>query len=125
MTDPSRGDIVWVNFPDLKDIPDEEMDDPHMAVVIQNDGQNERRDTTIVVPISSGTAHDEYTEVDIREHSEDVDHDSHAVLPLTTVVSIEGRIKDVHDDESAWKQGELSDSTLHEIERNLKALLEI
>lgn len=96
-----------------------------MAVVLQNDGQNDRRDTTIVVPITSGPAQDEYTEVDIRAVNEDVRRDSHAILPLTTVVSTPGRIKDVDDDVSSWKQGELSSSVMHEIEQNLRHLLRV
>jgi mRNA-degrading endonuclease toxin of MazEF toxin-antitoxin module len=125
MTTPSRGDIVWVTFPDDDDIPDEEMDNPHMAVVLQNDGQNERRDSTIVVPISSGAATERLTEVDIPAYNEDVDVDSHAVLTQITTVSIPGRIKDQHDEPSSWKQGELSDDKMAEIESYLSSLLRI
>lgn len=125
MTDPSRGDIVWVTFPDDDDIPDEEFDNPHMAVVLQNDGQNSRRDSTIVVPISSGAATENLTEVDIPSYDEDVDEDSHAVLTQITTVSIPNRIKDEDEDPSAWKQGELSDERLSEIENYLASLLRI
>lgn len=125
MADPNRGEIVWVDFPDSEDIPDELMDDPHMGVVIQNDGQNGRQPTTVVVPISSGPAKSRYTEVDIPSFDEPVDQDSHAILTLMTAVSIEDNIKSGYDNKDAWCEGELTNSTMHEIERNLRLLFEL
>ena len=123
MTTPSRGDIVWVTFPDSEEIHPEEMNNPHMAVVMQNDGLNRREGSTIVIPITSGTSNDRLKEVDIPSYSEPVDHDSKAVLSKMTVVSIEGRIFDECEDPEAWKQGELSPEIMNEIENKLGWLL--
>lgn len=123
MTSPSRGDIVWVTFPDSDCIPPEEMDDPHMAVVMQNDGLNEREGSTIVIPITTGTSNDRLKEVDIPSYNEPVENDSKAVLTKMTVVSIRGRIHDEGTDPSSWKEGELSEERINEIENKLGWLL--
>jgi len=119
MTNPSRRDVVWVTFPDSDDIPDEEMDNPHMAVVLQNNGLNDRKNSTVVIPITSGTASDRTCEVEIPSYEEPVDHDSIAVLTQITTVSIPERIHDAGEEENAWKAGELSRDRMNEIENRL------
>lgn len=119
MTTVHRRDIVWVTFPDSDEIPPEEMDNPHMAVVLQTDDMNNKLNSTVVVPISSGGVRDSLREVFIPSHSEDVDENSVAVLSQITTVSVPGRIFDESEDEAAWKQGELSREKMNEIEDRL------
>lgn len=119
MTNVSRRDIVWVTFPDSADIPSEEMDDPHMAVVLQTNDMNNKLNSTVVIPVSSGGVRDPLREVPIPAHSEDVDENSVAVLTQITTVSVPGRIFDEGEEEAAWKQGELSREKMNEIEDRL------
>lgn len=123
MTAPSRRDIVWVTFPDSGCTPPQEMDNPHMAVVMQNDGLNKREESTIVIPITTGTSNDQLKEVDIPSYNEPVENDSKAVLTKMTVVSIPERIHDEGTDPSGWKEGKLSEKKMNEIENKLGWLL--
>ena len=125
MTAPSRGDVVRVSFPDDEDIPDEEFDGPHPAVVLQNDGLNERKDTVVVIPVSSGSNADALSEVKLQPGRDGVENESIAKLHQITTVSISERIVEGYDDESAWKEGEVSAQTLSNIENYLGYVLEI
>lgn len=122
----SRGDVVWVTFPDPEDIPEEEFENPHPAVVVQNDTRNHRYDTTIVAPLStSQTSEEEFADVAISSTSEEVDDDSIAKLGLLSAVSVPGRIIDQSEDPKIWKMGELSTSKMSEIEAHIEVLLGI
>ncbi|NHX37279.1 MULTISPECIES: type II toxin-antitoxin system PemK/MazF family toxin [Halolamina] len=122
----SRGDVVWVTFPDPEDIPDEEFENPHPAIIVQNDTRNHRHDTTIVAPLStSQSSEEEFADVAISSTSEEVDDDSIAKLGLLSAVSVPGRIMDQSEDPNVWKMGELSASKMSEIEARLEVLLGI
>lgn len=123
MTVPSKGDVVWVDFPETDDVPDEEMDDPHMAVVFQNQSLNHDKRSTIVVPITSGEPTDRTCEVSIPSHNEPVDHQSKAVVTKMTCVSIPERIHSYSEDEASWKEGELSIKRMNEIETRIGYVL--
>lgn len=114
-----------VSFPDDEDIPDNEFDGAHPAVIVQNDGQNDRRDTTVVIPVSTGTESDALSEVQLDSSGDGVEHDSIAKLHQITTVSTPDRIVEGHDDESAWKMGEVSSHTMNNIENYLGYLLQI
>lgn len=117
---------MWVTFPDPDDIPDEEFENPHPAVVVQNDHRNYNYDTTIVAPLTTNqTSEEEFADVAISATSEGVDTDSVAKLGLLSAVSVPGRIMDESDDPDVWKMGELSASKLSEIEAKLEILLGI
>ena len=121
MTNVNKRDIVWVTFPDKDEdeIFPEEMDDPHMAVVIQTDDVNNALNSTVVIPITTGGVRNPLREVTIPPHDEDVEHQSKAVLTQITTVSVPGRIFDEGEDEAAWKQGVLSREKMNEIEDRL------
>ncbi|RLM68643.1 type II toxin-antitoxin system PemK/MazF family toxin [Halorubrum sp. Atlit-26R] len=122
----SRGDVVWVTFPDPEDVPEEEFENPHPAVVVQNDSRNHKYDTTIVAPLStSQESSEEFADVEISSSSEGVDDDSIAKLGLLSAVSVPGRIMDESEDPSVWKMGELSASKMAEIEARMEVLLGI
>lgn len=126
MTSVSRGDIVWVTFPDDDDLPDEEFDNPHPAVVIQNDTENHHLDSTVVVPITtSKTTATEQFEVELRAPSDGVEDDGVATLDMISSVSVPGRIMEVSEDPEVWKMGEISVSKLNEIENRLEVLLSL
>lgn len=122
----SRGDIVWVNFPDPDEIPDEEFDNPHPAIVVQNDTRNHRYDTTVVAPLTtSQDSAEEFVDVSITASAEDVDEDSVAKLGMLSTVSVPGRIMNESESPDVWKMGELSASKINEIEARLEVLLGI
>lgn len=121
MTSVSRGDIVWVTFDE--DTPDAEFDDPHMAVVIQNNDRNEKLDSTVVIPISSRSLSDFLTEVELSSEIEGLTSDSIAILTQISTVSVPDRIFDEGDDESIWKAGEIPRDKITEIEHKLTYLL--
>lgn len=123
MTNISRGDIVRVTFPSADEGFDETIEDPHPAVVVQNDGLNANSDTTIVVPLTSGSDPDRLYEVKLTPPQDGVENESLAQIPQLTVVSIPEQIKDESEDESAWKEGEISDEKLNEIENKIEFLL--
>lgn len=122
----SRGDVVWVTFPDPEDIPDEEFENPHPSVVVQNNTRNHRYDTTIVAPLSTSQAsEEEFADVAISSSSEEVEEDSIAKLGMLSMVSVPGRIMDESEDPNVWKMGELSAGKMNEIEAHLEVLLGI
>lgn len=124
MTSVERGDIVWVTFPDPNDIPEEEFENPHPAIVIQNDSRNHEYETTIVAPLT--TAQDTtqaLADVKIPSASEDVEKDSIAKLGMLTTVSVPGRIMDKSENPETWKMGELSARKMNEIEQRLELAL--
>jgi len=76
VTSVSRGDIVWVTFPEPDDVPDEEFDNPHPAIVIQNDTKNHRLDSTLVIPLTTSQKSAEaLSDVELSAASEDVEED--------------------------------------------------
>lgn len=105
-----------VSFPNHDDHPDEEIDDPHPAVVIQTDHEN--LETATVIPVSDGTDRDAdtLTEVELTPREDGVDKRSLALLHQITTVSIQDRIVEDFDDPSAWKMGEVSASSMDDIE---------
>ncbi|RKD95650.1 type II toxin-antitoxin system PemK/MazF family toxin [Halopiger aswanensis] len=126
MSSVSRGDVVWVTFPDPDDIPDEEFENPHPAVVVQNDTRNQRYDTTIVAPLTtSQDSPEEFADVAVPSTSEGVEEDSIAKLGMLSTVSVPGRIMDQSENSDVWKMGELSASKMNEIEARLEVLLGI
>jgi len=122
----ARGDVVYVTFPDPEDIPDEEFDNPHPAIVVQNDTRNHRYDTTIVAPLTtSQSSEEEFADVQILSTSEGVDEDSIAKSGMLSTVSVPGRIMDHSENPDIWKMGELSANKMNEIEARLEVLLGI
>lgn len=121
MTSVSRGDIVYVNFPD--DPPDAEFDDPHPAVVLQSDSENEQLDSTVVIPVTSGSDPHPLREVYLPAQSQGVENDSIAVLTQLTTVSVPDRIMDESEDEDVWKMGEVTPDKMEEIEEKLLYVL--
>lgn len=122
----SRGDVVWVTFPDPEDVPDEEFENPHPAVVVQNDTRNHKFETTLVVPLTtSQTSEEEFADIAISSSSEEVDDDCVAKLGLLSAVSVPGRIMDESENPEVWKMGELSAGKMSEIEAHLEILLGI
>lgn len=112
-----------VSFPPAEDIPDEEFDDPHPAVVIQCDSENGRKETTVVIPISTGANPDALTEVKLQPGRDGVENESIVKLHQITTVSVSDRITEGYDDESAWKMGEVSAQAMAEIEDYLEYVL--
>lgn len=124
MTSVSRGDIVWVTFPKPDNIPDEEFDNPHPSIVVQNDTKNHRLDTTVVVPLStSQNGADMLSDVELSSASEEVENDCVAKLEMLTTVSVPGRIMEQSTDPEIWKMGEVSASKINEIESKLELVL--
>jgi mRNA-degrading endonuclease toxin of MazEF toxin-antitoxin module len=122
----SRGDVVWVTFPDPEDVPEEEFENPHPAIVVQNDTRNHKYDTTVVAPLTTTqTSTEEFVDVEISSTSEEVDNNSIAKLGLLSAVSVPGRIMDQSENPDVWKMGELSASKMNEIEARLEVLLGI
>jgi len=120
----SRGDIVWVTFPDSEDVPDEEFDNPHPAIVIQNDTKNNRLDSTLVIPLTTSQSEPEsLSDVKLSAASEDVKEDSVAKLEGITMVSVPKRIMEESTAPEVWKMGEVSASKLNEIESRLELVL--
>jgi len=119
-----RGDIVWVTFPDPNDVPDEEFENPHPAIVIQNNSRNHEYDTTIVAPLTTAQNRSQaLADVRVSSASEDVEEDSIAKLGMLTTVSVPGRIMDESDNPEVWKMGELSASKMDDIEKRLDLVL--
>jgi len=125
VTNISRGDVVRVSFPSDDDIPDEEFDSPHPAVVLQNDGLNRRKDTAVVIPVTTGSNADTLSEVKLQPGRDGVENESIAKLHQITTVSISERIVEGYEDEAAWKEGEVSAQTMSDIENYLSYVLEI
>lgn len=124
MTSVSRGDIVWVTYPEPDDIPEEEFDNPHPSIVVQNDTKNHRLDTTVVVPLStSQTSTDALSDVELSSASEEVESDCVAKLEMLTTVSVPGRIMEQSTDPDVWKMGEISASKMNEVETKLELVL--
>ena len=89
MSSVERGDIVWVTFPDPEEVPEEEFENPHPAVVIQNDSRNHEYDTTIVAPLTTSQDSTQcLADVSVSSATEDVEKDSIAKLGMLTVVSV-------------------------------------
>lgn len=112
-----------VTFPQPDEIPDEEFENPHPAVVLQNDNDNHQRETTIVVPLTSGSNPDPLDEVLLTPSEDGVQNDSLAQLHMITAVSVPGRIFDGGGSPSAWKLGEASPKVMNEIENKLSLIL--
>lgn len=112
-----------VTFPPAEDIPDDEFDNPHPAVVLQCDYENSRKDTTVVIPVTSGSNADATTEVELEPGRDGVENESIALLHQITTVSVSERITEGYDDESAWKLGEVSSQAMTDIETYLEYLL--
>jgi len=125
VTYPKRGEIVRVSFPNDGDQPRDLIDDPHPAIVLQNDGANERFDTTIVIPLTTGSGADRIYEVEVRPPKDEVDNPSLAQLTQLMVVSIPEQIKEDYDQKSAWCEGEVHEDTLNDIENQLNYVLGI
>lgn len=124
MTSVSRGDIVWVTYPEPDDVPEEEFDNPHPSIVVQNDTKNHRLDTTVVVPLStSQTSADTLSDVELSSASEEVESDCVAKLEMLTTVSVPGRIMEESTDPDVWKMGEISASKMNEVETKLELVL--
>lgn len=124
MNSVERGDIVWVTFPDPNDIPEEEFENPHPAIVIQNDSRNHEYETTIVAPLTTAQETTQaLADVKIPSASEDVEKDSIAKLGMLTTVSVPGRIMDKSENPETWKMGELSARKMNEIEQRLELAL--
>src|SRR5699024_6253010 len=122
MTSVSRRDIIWVSFPDQNEIPPEEFDNPHPAIVIQNNSDNNSLDSTVVVPLTTNQNGEVrlLTDVRVSAATEDIDEDSTAKLNLLSSVSVPGRIFDEGENEGAWKIGEISPTKMTEIENKLE-----
>lgn len=124
MTSVSRGDIVWVTYPEPDDVPKEEFDNPHPSVVVQNDTKNHRLDTTVVIPLSTSQASGEaLSDVELSSSSEEVEDDCVAKLEMITTVSVPGRVMERSTDPEVWKMGEISASKINEIESKLELVL--
>ena len=124
MSSVERGDIVWVTFPDPEEVPEEEFENPHPAVVIQNDSRNHEYDTTIVAPLTTSQDSTQcLADVSVSSATEDVEKDSIAKLGMLTVVSVPSRIMEEGEDPETWKMGELSASKMSEIETRLDLVL--
>lgn len=124
MTSVSRGDIVWVTYPEPDDIPEEEFDNPHPSIVVQNDTKNHRLDTTVVIPLStSQTNADSLSDVEFSATSEEVEDDCIAKLEMITTVSVPGRIMEQSTNPDVWKMGQVSASKINEIESKLELVL--
>lgn len=117
---PKRGDVVNVSFPDADDIPDAEFEDPHPAVVIQNNNDNRRRDATVVIPCTDGEDPHPIFEVLLLPGEDGVDKKTKAVVNQITTVSIPERIKNISDDPDVWKKGEVRQEKMTEIENVLE-----
>jgi mRNA-degrading endonuclease toxin of MazEF toxin-antitoxin module len=120
---PHRGDVVRVSFPEPSDIPDAEFEDPHPAVVIQNNSDNNQKDSTVVIPCTDGSDPDPLREVPLHPEKDGVEKMTKAVVNQITTVSIPGRIKDYSDDPDVWKMGEVSQDKMTEIEQKLDFVL--
>lgn len=126
MSSVARGDVVWVTFPDPEEVPDEEFENPHPAVVVQNDARNHRHDTTIVAPLTTSQSGAEaLADVQIVSTSDGVDEDCVAKLGMLSTVSVPGRIMDQSENPEVWKMGALSASKMNEIEARLEVVLGI
>lgn len=124
MTSVSRGDVVWVTFPEPDDIPEEEFDNPHPSIVVQNDTKNHRLDTTVVIPLSTSQSTAEaFSDVELSSDAEEVEDDCVAKLEMITTVSVPGRIMEQSTNPQVWKMGEVSASKLNEIESKLELVL--
>lgn len=124
MSSVERGDIVWVTFPDPEEVPDEEFENPHPAVVIQNNSRNHEYDTTIVAPLTTSQDSTKcLADVSVSSATEDVEKDSIAKLGMLTVVSVPGRIMEESENPETWKMGELSAGKMNEIENRLNLVL--
>lgn len=118
--------MVWVTFPDPEEVPEEEFENPHPSVVVQNDTRNEKFEITIVAPLStSQESEEEFADVGISSTGEGVEDDCIAKLGMLSSVSVPGRIMDQSDNPDVWKMGELSASKMNEIEAHMEVLLGI
>jgi len=127
VTTVSRGDVVRVTFPPADETPDAEFEDPHPAVVLQNDSENSSIDSTVVIPVTSRndqTPH-QLLEVLLTPERDGVENESIAKLTQITTVSIPGRIMDEGEDEAAWKMGEVSPETMEDLSNKLCYLLRL
>lgn len=126
MTSVTRGDIVWVTFPESDEVPDEVFDNPHPAIVVQNDSENERLDSTIVVPTTTSTTSESYfTSIELPAATEDVEEDCIAKPEMIATVSVPGQIMDESKDPDVWKMGELSASKMNDLEAALEVVLSL
>lgn len=123
VTDIERGDLVLVTFPDPDEAPEGTFENPHPAVVLQNNSDNAKLDSTIVIPVTSGDDAHPLCEVQLTPSRDDVENESIAVLNQITTVSIPDQIKDVDGDESAWKMGSISSKSMKDIEMKLEYVL--
>ena len=114
-----------VTFPDPPDAPDGTFENPHPAVIVQNDSDNAQLQSTIVVPVTTGDDPDPISEVLLTPPDDDVEHPSIVVINQVTTVSIPDQIKDVDGDEEAWKLGQVSADSLREIEEKLAVVMSI
>lgn len=123
MNQPRRGDVVFVDFPDKGTVPKEEFDDPHRAIVMQDDSQNKKVNSTIVVPISSRDSKnpDTLTEVLLYPETDPVEHESLAQLRKVSTVSVPGRITNKEE----WKAGRASTSVMQDIELKVAYILSL
>lgn len=104
----------------------EEFDDPHPAIVIQNDSENESLDSTIVIPTTtSTTGATGFTDIELSTDTEDVEEDCVAKPEMIASVSVPGRIMDESEDPDVWKMGELSASKMNELESALEVILSL
>lgn len=118
-----RGEIYWFDLPEADDedetVTGREQAEQRPGIVLQNDSYNQNIDTTVIVPLTTGSTDDARynSTVFISSGDECVSEDSIALCTQLRVVDFEER--------ESGQLGELSSSKLREVEMGVQDVLDM